>query len=84
MAAVSLAVLCRNYEADGAAPWQRAPLLDHVKVTAVRAAWLESWPWLRAPHGGDPAPSVRLYAYLHIIVRKCKESFTVMYYPNRV
>ena len=26
-------------EADSAAPWQRAPPLDHVQVAAVRAAW---------------------------------------------
>ena len=31
----------RNFEADRAAPWQRAPPLDHVGV-AVRAAWHES------------------------------------------
>ena len=28
----------RNFEADSAAPWQRAPPLDHVQVAAVRAA----------------------------------------------
>ena len=32
----------RNIEADSAAPWQRAPPLDHVHVAAVRAAWHES------------------------------------------
>ena len=32
----------RNFEADGAAPWQRAPPLDQVEVDAVRAAWYES------------------------------------------
>ena len=32
----------RNFEADSAAPWQRAPPLDHVQVAAVRAAWHES------------------------------------------
>ena len=32
----------RNFEADSAAPWQRALLLDHVQVAAVRAAWHES------------------------------------------
>ena len=32
----------RNFEADSAAPWQRAPPLDHVHVAAVRAAWHES------------------------------------------
>ena len=31
-----------NFEADSAAPWQRAPPLDHVQVAAVRAAWHES------------------------------------------
>ena len=30
------------FEADSAAPWQRAPPLDHVQVAAVRAAWHES------------------------------------------
>ena len=32
----------RNFEADSAAPWQRAQPLDHVQVAAVRAAWHES------------------------------------------
>ena len=32
----------RNFEADRAAPWQRAPPLDYVEVAAVRAAWHES------------------------------------------
>ena len=32
----------RNFEADSSAPWPRAPLLDHVKVVAVRAAGHES------------------------------------------
>ena len=27
--------------ADSAAPWQRAPPLDHVQVAAVRADWHE-------------------------------------------
>ena len=29
----------RNVEADSAAPWLRAPPVDHVQVAAVRAAW---------------------------------------------
>ena len=33
-----LAASRRNFEADSAAPWQRAPPLDHVQVAAVRAA----------------------------------------------
>ena len=37
-----LAAPRRNFEADSAAPWQRAPPLDHVQVAAVRAAWHES------------------------------------------
>ena len=37
-----LAAPRRNIEADSAAPWQRAPPLDHVQVAAVRAAWHES------------------------------------------
>ena len=37
-----LAAPRRNVEADSAAPWQRAPRLDHVQVAAVRAAWRES------------------------------------------
>ena len=32
----------RSFEVDSAAPWQRAPPLDHVQVGAVRAAWHES------------------------------------------
>ena len=42
VAADCLAAPRRNFEADSAAPWQRAPPLDHVQVTAVRAAWHES------------------------------------------
>ena len=38
----SLAAPRRNFEADSAAPWQRAPPLHHVQVAAVRAAWHES------------------------------------------
>ena len=41
VAADCLAAPRRNFEADRAAPWQRAPL-DHVQVAAVRAAWHES------------------------------------------
>ena len=41
-AADCLAAPRRNFEADSAAPWQRAPPLDHVQVAAVRAAWHES------------------------------------------
>ena len=32
----------RSLEVDSAAPWQRAPPLDHVQVAAMRAAWHES------------------------------------------
>ena len=32
----------QNFEAYSAAPWQRAPSLDHVQVAAVRAARHES------------------------------------------
>ena len=42
VAADCLAAPRRNFEADSAAPWQRAPPLDHVQVAAVRAAWHES------------------------------------------
>ena len=42
VAADCLAAPRRNFEADSAAPWQRTPLLDHVQVVAVRAAWHES------------------------------------------
>ena len=42
IAADCLAGPRRNFEADSAAPWQRAPLLDHVQVAAVRVAWHES------------------------------------------
>ena len=36
VAADFLAAPRRNFEADSAAPWQRAPPLDHVQVAAVR------------------------------------------------
>ena len=42
VAADGLASPRRNVEADSAAPWQRAPPLDHVQLAAVRAAWHES------------------------------------------
>ena len=42
VAADCLAAPRRNFEADSAAPWQRAPPKDHVQVDAVRAAWHES------------------------------------------
>ena len=42
VAADCLATPRRHFEADSAAPWQRAPPLDHVQVTAARAAWHES------------------------------------------
>ena len=42
VAADCLAAPRRNFEADSAAPWQRAPPLDHVQVAAVRTAWHES------------------------------------------
>ena len=42
VAADCLAAPRRNFEADSAAAWQRAPPLDHVKIAAVRAAWHES------------------------------------------
>ena len=42
VAADCLAAPRRNFEVDSAAPWQRAPPLDHVQVAAVRAAWHES------------------------------------------
>ena len=42
VAADCLAAPRRNFEANSAAPWQRAPPLDHVQVAAVRAAWHES------------------------------------------
>ena len=51
VAADCLAAPRRNFEADSAAPWQRAPPLDHVQVSAVRAAWHES-----PPRGGDATP----------------------------
>ena len=42
VAADCLAAPRRNFEADSAAPWQRAPTLDHVQVAAVRAALHDS------------------------------------------
>ena len=42
MAADDVDATRRNFEAHSAAPWQRAPPLDHVRVAAVRAAWHES------------------------------------------
>ena len=71
MAADCLAAPRRNFEADGAAPWQRAPPLDHVQVAAVRAVWLESWPPLRARRGGDPAPC--LYCCTGTNISLCPE-----------
>ena len=44
----------RDFEADSAAPWQRAPPLDHMQVAAVRAAWHQWWLSLRAPGGETP------------------------------
>ena len=38
VAADCLAAPRRSFEANSAAPWQRAPPLDHVHVAAVRAA----------------------------------------------
>ena len=38
MAADCLAAPRRNVEADSAAPWRRAPPLDHVPAAGVRAA----------------------------------------------
>ena len=54
VAAGCLAAPRPNVEVDSAAPWQRVPPLDNVQVAAVRAAWYEPWPPLRAPRGGDP------------------------------
>ena len=42
VAADCLAAPRRNFEADSAAPWQRAAPLDHVQDAAVRKAWHES------------------------------------------
>ena len=42
VAADCLAAPRRNFDADSAAPWQRAPPVDHMQVAAVRAAWHES------------------------------------------
>ena len=50
----------RNFEADSAAPWQRAPPLDHVQVAAVRAAWYQWWSSLRAPGGETPLRAMLL------------------------
>ena len=38
MATGCLTALGRDVEADSAAPWQRDPPLDHVRVAAVRSA----------------------------------------------
>ena len=53
----------RNFEADSAAPWQRAPPLHHVQVAAVRAAWHQWWPSLRAPPGETPLRAMLLTAW---------------------
>ena len=42
VAADGLAAPRRSFEADSAAPWQRAPPLDQVQHAAVPAAWHES------------------------------------------
>ena len=52
VAADCLAAPRRNFEADSAAPWQRAPPLDHVQVAAVREAYVRL--------------SVRAIAYVHV------------------
>ena len=39
VAAAFLGAPRRNFEAGSAAPWQRAPPLDHVQVAAVGAVW---------------------------------------------
>ena len=69
MAADCLAAPRRNFEADGAAPWQHAPPLDYVQVAAVRAAWHESWPPPRRPR----SMLVLLYGYQISSVRKFKK-----------
>ena len=56
----SIAAPRRNFEADSAAPSQRAPPLDHVQVAAVRAAWHQWWPSLRAPGGETPLRAMLL------------------------
>ena len=43
VAADCLAAPRRDFKADSAAPWQRAPPLHHVQLAAVRAAWHASW-----------------------------------------
>ena len=79
MAADCLAEPLRHFEADSAAPWQRAPPIQYVQV-AVRAAWLESCPRLRAPRGGDPAPS--LYCCARTKISLCPERKTLVYVPG--
>ena len=56
----SIAAPRRNFEVDSAAPWQRAPPLNHVQVAAVRAAWHQWWPSLRAPGGETPLRAMLL------------------------
>ena len=89
MAADCLAAPRRNFEADGAAPWQRAPTSNHVQLAAVRAAWHESWPPLREPRGGDPTRRgphsmlVLLYGYQNItLVQKVRKVFIVILIPK--
>ena len=50
-----------SFEVDSAAPWQRAPPLDHVHA-AVRAAWHESGTTRRRRH----SMIVLLYGYPNI------------------
>ena len=46
--------LARDVEVERAVMGQRAPPLDHVQVAAVRAAWHQWWPSLRALPGETP------------------------------
>ena len=87
VAADCLAARRRNFEADSAAPWQRAPPLDNVQVAAVRAAWHESRPLLRAPRSVDATP-----CFSHDVIRERKEGFhshnintqTIFKFPGRL
>ena len=65
MAADRVDAPCRNVEADSAAPWPRAPPLDHVKVLLCVRLGMS-----RDRRCGNHAAETPLRAYTAIRVRK--------------
>ena len=71
-AADCLPAIRRNREADGAAPWQRAPPLAHVKVAAVRAGLLESCGHHAAEILLEACTAVRVPTYYYSVQQRRK------------